>query len=68
MIGLRSVIAISLLLLGFSECLEAGEVALLDELERRAAAGAHVVDSVGEAELGGSAAALSPPPTTVNAA
>ena len=38
-------------LLGARSACEAGEVALLDELERRAAAGAHVVDPVGEAEL-----------------
>ncbi len=31
--------------------MQAGEVALLDELERRAATGADVVDLVGEAEL-----------------
>ena len=34
-----------------AESVEAGEIALLDELERRAAAGAHVVDAVGEPEL-----------------
>ena len=37
-----------------AERVEAGEVALLDELERRAATGADVVDPVGEAELRGS--------------
>ena len=47
-----------------AECRQTRQVALLDELERRAAARGDVVDLVGEAEVG-RALALSPPPTTV---
>src|SRR3954468_2424409 len=41
-----------------SECGQAGEVAVLDELEAGAAAGGHVVDVVVEAELGERAGAV----------
>src|ERR1700730_5820391 len=44
-----------------SKCFQAGQVAPLDELERRAAAGAHVVDAVGEAELADGGGAVAAP-------
>src|SRR5687768_11084766 len=43
-----------------SERGQAGEVALLEELERRATAGGHVVDLVVEAELGERRGAVAP--------
>ena len=50
-----------------SQRLEAGQVALLEQLERRSPAGRHVVDLARRARTAASAAALSPPPTTVKA-
>ena len=44
---------------------QAGQVALLEQLERRAAAGGDVVDVGLPGRTAASAAALSPPPTTV---
>src|SRR3954467_4326491 len=53
MIGLRSVMGSFLggPRRGRAQGLQAGQVPLLDELERRTAAGAHVVDLVGQTEL-----------------
>src|SRR6478609_4783161 len=46
---------------GIAQRLQAGEVALLDELERRAAAGAHVVDGAVEPELADRRGAVAAP-------
>src|SRR4051794_36955926 len=46
---------------GLAQRLQAGEVALLDELERRAAAGAHVVDGAVEPELADRGGAVAAP-------